>query len=69
MTQSVQMSSYPFGAIEEETKSMLHGDKSARNSMVHSSRDTDSDASFVSATDSPDDLLRQVAQQKLRAKK
>ena len=53
MTTSFQASSYPFGVMEEERKSIVGG-PGVRNSMmsVHSSRNSDSD-SFVSAIDSP----------------
>jgi len=45
-------------------------DKAVRNSMsIHSSRNSVSDSSFISATDDPNVLQRQKVDDKLRLKK
>ena len=68
MTQSFMHSSnYPFGVIEEETKSMIGREDVKRVSMsVHSHNSSDS---FVSAPDSPNAQKRHMLEQKLRIKK
>ena len=67
MTNSFMNSAYPFGAIEEETKSAYGRDDVKRVSMsVHSHASSDS---FVSAPDSPSAQKRMMLEQKLRQKK
>ena len=68
MTQSfMQSSNYPFGVIEEESKSMIGREDVKRVSMsVHSHNSSDS---FVSAPDSPNAQKRYMLEQKLRIKK
>ena len=68
MTQSfMQSGGYPFGVIEEETKSAFGREDVKRVSMsVHSHVSSDS---FVSAPDSPNAQKRYMLEQKLRIKK
>ena len=67
MTNSFMQAQYPFGGIEEETKSAYgRDDVNRRSASMHSHNTSDS---FVSAPDSPNAQKRIVAEQKLRKKK
>ena len=70
MTHSFMKTSYPFGVIEEETKSVIgnggRDDVRQKSMSLHSHA---SSASFVSAPDSPDAQKRHALEQKLRLKK
>ena len=83
MTQPFTQGQFPFGMIEEETKSIA-GSKGNRSSFVGGNNATNardsfdegrrsmseaSDSSFVSAVDSPTEQQRQAAEYKLRIKK
>ena len=69
MTNSFSAGAFPF-VNDDDAISAAPGtkDKALRNSMVHSSRDSETD-SFVSAVESPSQLQRAKAEEKLRAKK
>ena len=67
MTNSLLQPQYPFGGIEEETKSAYgRDDVNRKSASLHSGNSSDT---FVSAPDSPNAQKRIVAEQKLRKKK
>lgn len=69
-SQPQQTNVYPFGIIEEDTKSGGLRDKANRNSFAaQSSQNSLSDSSFISATDDPSAVQRQKLDEKLRVKK